>query len=693
METPLPTQSQTPVVSLTPPKKTGKFYFGCLGLLVLGMVFLLGLVFIFIATASPAENPLARALNIEPARLIDVLITAINIFFGFSAVATLILSMIGIFRIVNTKKEDPLRKQAFTMTISAITVFTFTLFAWAGIYIFLNTQKENVGLVTTKPAVVTEPDDTLGLSAPITVNFDASNAPIDYRKFEVLNYAWNFGDGTSGTGQKISHEYKDKGTTDGKFEVVLTIKKLDRQTFEEKPETYKLIVTISNVRPTVELNADALKGVAPHTVNFTVSASDPDGAVTSYAWDLDGDGEFDDSFELATVQHTYEKTGKFQVGVKVTDTTSEFTIVQKTVEIVTPITPQAVIDVAMEDDGVMLVNKAYLFSGEKSLSPSGKIVKYEWNFGDGAKESSRTASHAYAKEGTYLVTLSVTDEKGEKGTSSTTVKVLASPASPKAVINVTPAATKGTVTGTVPFSVIFDASKSTDPDKDIVEYNWDFENDGKTDVSGVSANHTYTTAGTYTARLTVTDAHDHTDASTVQIKVEAQGILAKISALPSSGSVPLTVTFDASGSSYSGGEIVSYEWEFGDGSPKRLDDAQVSHKYEKVGTFTAKVTAIGKDNMRASATTVVIVKPVAVKACIEASKTSGPAPLLVVLTSCSTGSVTKYKWDLDADGSFDDAVGPQVTHTFPTKGTYPVSLEVTDNENVTDTFSMAITAE
>lgn len=53
--------------------------------------------------------------------------------------------------------------------------------------------------------------------------------------------------------------------------------------------------------------------------------------------------------------------------------------------------------------------------------------------------------------------------------------------------------------------VTFDASPSGD-DIGIASYAWDFENNGSVDAATVVASHTYTTAGTYTARLTVTDA-------------------------------------------------------------------------------------------------------------------------------------------------------------------------------------------
>lgn len=57
--------------------------------------------------------------------------------------------------------------------------------------------------------------------------------------------------------------------------------------------------------------------------------------------------------------------------------------------------------------------KALTFSAASSTDPDGTIVSYLWNWGDGSAESTGvTAQHTYAKKGTYLVTLTVTDDKG-----------------------------------------------------------------------------------------------------------------------------------------------------------------------------------------------------------------------------------------------------------------------------------------
>jgi PKD repeat protein/glucose/arabinose dehydrogenase len=74
--------------------------------------------------------------------------------------------------------------------------------------------------------------------------------------------------------------------------------------------------------------------------------------------------------------------------------------------------------------------------------------------------------------------------------------------------------------GPTPLSVSFSATGSTDPDpadQDRLTYAWDFTNDGTTDSTTASPTFTYTTAGSYTAKLTVTDTLGATDTDTVAI--------------------------------------------------------------------------------------------------------------------------------------------------------------------------------
>jgi glucose/arabinose dehydrogenase len=82
---------------------------------------------------------------------------------------------------------------------------------------------------------------------------------------------------------------------------------------------HRIRYTSGNLPPTAVLQANPTSGTAPLTVNFNGStSSDPEGQTLAYAWDLDGDGAFDDSTS-ATPSFTYGTGGPITVRLRVTD--------------------------------------------------------------------------------------------------------------------------------------------------------------------------------------------------------------------------------------------------------------------------------------------------------------------------------------------------------------------------------------
>jgi len=151
------------------------------------------------------------------------------------------------------------------------------------------------------------------------------------------------------------------------------------------------------------------------------------------------------------------------------------------------------------------------FDATASRDPDGTIVSYSWNFGDGMTATGATTSHAYTTAGSYMVTLTVTDNSGSTGMSSASKTI--TDRSPTASFTFTPA------NPTVGQTVTFDGSTSFDPDGTITNYSWTF-GDGGTGT-GVTTTHAYAAAGTYTVTLTVTDNSGNTGTSSAMITVSS----------------------------------------------------------------------------------------------------------------------------------------------------------------------------
>ena len=69
------------------------------------------------------------------------------------------------------------------------------------------------------------------------------------------------------------------------------------------------------------------------------------------------------------------------------------------------------------------VDTAISFDGSNSVDPDGGSLTYLWIFGDGNSESGINPSHVYASDGTYNISLTVTDNEGSLDSNSSTVTV------------------------------------------------------------------------------------------------------------------------------------------------------------------------------------------------------------------------------------------------------------------------------
>ncbi|HPW56369.1 MAG: SUMF1/EgtB/PvdO family nonheme iron enzyme [Thermoanaerobaculaceae bacterium] len=162
------------------------------------------------------------------------------------------------------------------------------------------------------------------------------------------------------------------------------------------------------------------------------------------------------------------------------------------------------------------------------------------------------------------------------------------------------------------------------------------------------------------------------------------------SASPSSGTAPLAVQFTGSASPQNCSGSLSYDWDFGDGTA-HATEASPSHVYQKVGTYTWTMTAT-IEGVTCTKSGTVTVMPCSLTCGASASPTSGGAPLSVqfsgsATTNCSGGA--SYDWDF-GDGS-PHANLQNVSHTYPTAGTYTWKLTVTaGDQSCTKTGSITV---
>ncbi|MBD3270087.1 PKD domain-containing protein [Candidatus Peregrinibacteria bacterium] len=671
------------------PSDPKKLVFGCLGFIVFALILFIAFVLIFVSQTSAGDNSLALLLGADPAEFTNSLITLTNVILGGITIIIFLTTVIFGFSAAMAPKADKIKRtQNIKKAAISFGVFIIMLTVWVMVNLYLQGKEIRVQRDNTLNAeIITEPEDTLQQTAPFEVVFDSAgiraNTPSNY---EILTYEWDFGDGETSTVPKVTHTFNDIG----RYTVTLDVTARETSSGEESTQTFTKDVTIANVAVDASFTADPPSGPAPLTVNFDGSeSSSPAGNIVRYDWDFSGTNTFRDA-EGATAEYTFEREGEYEVSLRVTDNTGQSDIETMTIEVQGENAPQAVINIPTET-GEYYVNESITFQGQDSTSPNGAIESYAWNFGDGSQNANtRTATHTYEEIGTYEVALTVTDEEGVSSTSYETIEIETKEGAPRAIIDSTPAreGEETGITGTVPFEVSFSGASSTDPDNNIVEYQWDFDGDGTFDANGETVKYIYQNPGVYNASLNVTDAAGNESGAVMVVNVNQQGVTARIDADNVEGSAPLTVTFDASGSTAPGSRIVSYEWNFGDGSPRKIGTSQITYKYESIGNFTPTVTVRTADGKSDSAEMVINVRPVDLTACFDASTDSGYAPLTVAFDPrCSQGPVTIYRWDF---GDGDTSRDRRPSHTFENPGSYQVTLEVTDNQNIIDTFTKDI---
>ena len=202
---------------------------------------------------------------------------------------------------------------------------------------------------------------------------------------------------------------------------------------------------------------------------------------------------------------------------------------------------------------------ALTLNGSASTDADGTISNYAWNFGDGTTGSGVSPGKTYAAAGTFTVSLTVTDNAGSTNTATTTA-VITAPA------NVPPVARPGgPYAGTTGVAVAFNGSTSTDADGTIASYAWNF-GDGTT-ATGPTPTKTYSTAGTFTVALTVTDNSGATNTANTTATITSTPVNQPPVARPGgpySATVGTALTLNGSASSDPDGSIASYEWRMGD---------------------------------------------------------------------------------------------------------------------------------
>jgi PKD repeat protein len=245
------------------------------------------------------------------------------------------------------------------------------------------------------------------------VTFDASGSRDPAG--EPLTYRWTFGDGATATGVRVTHAYADNGS----YTAVVTA--TDPGGLASRAAT---IVRPTNAPPVVNAGVDArhVAGRRFYTKgSFTDSGTRDGGWYYTVAW---GDGTTSTGSDatpgsLTSRYHTYDAAGTYTVRVGVRDKDYAWGYD----DLVVAVEPNQEPVASANGPYAASEGSYFYFSSTGTSDGNGDALTYRWTFGDGTTSTAASPRKRYADNGSYAVTLVVTDPSGAADTAATTATI------------------------------------------------------------------------------------------------------------------------------------------------------------------------------------------------------------------------------------------------------------------------------
>jgi len=457
----------------------------------------------------------------------------------------------------------------------------------------------------------------------LTVNFNGQLSSDE--DGSITDYLWDFGNGLTMVGSTVEHTY----TAVGSYSVTLTV--TDNKGATNSQTTTVVINPIGDFDGDGDVDVDDIRAL-------TLAIRNNEQLDESF--DINNDGVIDslDTIALRSLC-SYDRCSNIKPP------------------------PQAPIAIATSFVNDTQTNVSIQFNSDGSYDQYGQIVSYEWNFGDGNNSELANPTHQYAEPGMYDVVLTVTDNDQMTATSSIQINVSHPPLIDACSINndentsdLKPSEPRcvtskkvftfgalnrdhNSVAITLKYaptdSLIYfkdggwpqistndySAASSLQGDQQCIFYDIPSNADywGYIEVSG--------------APVGATIVVDYDVAGCRPLNVE-QPLEAPIAVITTSNGTPNTdIQFSSANSSDSDGQIISYLWDFGDGTGSNL--AVPIHQYSALGQYDITLTITDNDGLTATASTQVIIELSALTdACVDPNADRSTTDLVPGVARC-----------------------------------------------------------
>ncbi|MBV8255666.1 MAG: PKD domain-containing protein [Chitinophaga sp.] len=479
----------------------------------------------------------------------------------------------------------------------------------------------------------------------------------------VVSYAWDFGDGTTGTGPSPAHTY----TTEGNFGVTLTF------TTSNGCKGTAHTQLKAGLKPVVDFSATPPVVCAKDPVQFT-NLSVPRGQ--SWLWHFitdQDDPRTPDDERYSTEQnplHYFRTIGKQSVELEVSNYGCKEKLLKT--DIVNVTSPVAQWRTKADCDKPM----ERTFDDQSQWDPDPTLPRIlQWDFGDGTPIVTTTnPTHTYAQQGIYKVALKVSNNICDNEFSSEIY-----------IVNQSPTITLGQPAVCIGKSLTLTANIPEPSLQGATTIDWGDGTTTDTPSWNAPIEHMYATPGVYKIQLFTTDLN-HCDKQSNMEEVTVNGPIPSFSVAgkPCRNS---DITLTDNSTMNPGNQLVSWKWNFGDNTPEvTIGTAPVvtTHQYTKDGGYTIKLLVTDKYNCTAETTNFIQLDNhnASFTTSTDEPCVNDPRPYY----NTSNGA-TKYAWDF-GDGTTSSQSNPNKAFTSP--GTYNVKLQITSLNGCVDEATQKI---
>ena len=543
---------------------------------------------------------------------------------------------------------------------TATTNHTFALAGTYQVKLIVTSSKGCVADTFTSPITITaSPVASFippgGICLPSGFAQFTNNTTISDGTLPTVTYLWNFGDASpNSTATSPSHIYA--GT--GPYTVTLTATSAIGCVDDS-------VQVVSNIyaRPQASFTGGA-EVCINSPITYTSTSNPINGTVAEHYWD-NGSG----TFVLGTNTVTVTPSTTTPLTIRHYIKTSNGCISDTATK---PLTVNQLPTASFTYSALNCERDSITFTST-SVPNNGVLVEYTWDWADGSAlqivNSNAPIKHLFATANTYQVKLTVKSDKDCVSTATTNLVVV----HPKPVTNFTLPANVCLPVGAATFTNTTTIANATLPQ---VTYTWNF-GDGSPTTTTLNGVHNYTAVGPFTVKLEAT--------SNQGCKHDTSKIFDNIRPRPTAGitgnpevclsdSIQLTST-----SVGNGGTIVTYNWDFGDGTTSTLPNPK--KRWATSGPKTVRHWITTDQGCMSDTAT----KPVIVNALPIANFTASTPQCEnknITFTNISTsadGIINTWTWDFGDGSPTVTGVGPHI-YTYATTGTYTATLNVTTSK-------------